>query len=116
LELSNYKTVEGTAEIDLNAEVGSRYSLTPTSTVTVIDPFEEYVSILKTCFDFDALSKFCKRSDVSLLFDGMHGAGGPFARRVLIEQLGLPEVSICLSSSPSYVNSTNASFSCRSFE
>lgn len=27
-----------------------------------------------------------------MLFDGMHGAGGIFAKRVLVDELGLPEV------------------------
>ena len=31
-----------------------------------------------------------------MLFDGMHGAGGIFAKRVLVEELGLPEVCLCL--------------------
>ena len=34
-----------------------------------------------------------KRPGFSLLFDAMHGAGGPFARKVFLEELGLPEVS-----------------------
>jgi phosphoglucomutase len=84
--------VEGCDDIDLNAAVGTAYALTDTSTVTIIDPFEEYVDTLKSCFDFDALKKFAQRPDFSILFDGMHGAGGPFARRVLIQELGLPEV------------------------
>lgn len=66
--------------------------MTSTSTVTIIDPFEDYVAVLKSCFDFPALSEFAKRPGFSLVFDGMHGAGGPFARRVLVEELGLPEV------------------------
>jgi phosphoglucomutase len=33
---------------------------------------------------------------VSIAYDGMHGAGGPFAKRVLVEELGLPEVSLLL--------------------
>ena len=85
-------TIEGSPDIDLNAPVGTTFSLTPTSTVTIIDPFEEYVSVLKTCFDFDSLRKFGSRPGFSILFDGMHGAGGPFARRVLVEELGFPEV------------------------
>jgi phosphoglucomutase len=78
--------------MDLHAPPGTTYPLTPTSTVTIIDPFEEYVTVLKSCFDFDALRKFAQRPEFSLLFDGMHGAGGPFARRVLVEELGLSEV------------------------
>mmetsp|Transcript_35596 Transcript_35596/g.82711 ORF Transcript_35596/g.82711 Transcript_35596/m.82711 type:complete len:185 (-) Transcript_35596:835-1389(-) len=37
------------------------------------------------------LRSFWSRNDVSILFDGMHGAGGPFARRLLIEELGMSE-------------------------
>jgi phosphoglucomutase len=94
LEIESFKTVEGCDDINLNANVGTTYSLTDTSTVTIIDPFEEYVNTLKSCFDFKALKKFVQRPDFRMLFDGMHGAGGPFARRVLIEELGLPESSL----------------------
>lgn len=90
--IKSFKTTEGTEDVDLAAAVGSTFSLTATSTVTIIDPFEEYVSGLKQCFDFDAMRKFAKRPGFSILFDGMHGAGGPFARRVLMEELGFPEV------------------------
>lgn len=76
----------------MNASPGTTFQLTDTSSVTIIDPFEEYVTTLKECFDFDALKEFAKRDGFSVLFDGMHGAGGPFARRVLIDELGLPEV------------------------
>jgi len=92
LTIQSFKTLDSTTDLDLNAPVGTTYLLTPKSTVTIIDPFEEYVAVLKTCFDFDALRDFAKRPEFSLIFDGMHGAGGPFARRVLIEELGLPKV------------------------
>ena len=69
--------------------------MTSTSTVTIIDPFEEYVAGLKSCFDFEAMKAFAQRPGFSILFDGMHGAGGPFARRVLIEELGFSEVRLC---------------------
>jgi phosphoglucomutase len=92
LEIQSFKTIGGSGDVDLNAPAGSTYQLTETSTVTIIDPFQEYIDVLKTCFDFDALRKFAKRPGFSLLFDAMHGAGGPFARRVFLEELGLPEV------------------------
>ena len=68
--------------------------MSPTSTVTIIDPFTEYVEVLKGSFDFDAIREFAKNPEFSILFDGMHGAGGPFARRILVEGLGFPEVII----------------------
>lgn len=91
LKIESFKSIQGDVDIDINAQVGTTFSLTETSTVTIIDPFEDYVKVLKSCFDFDALSKFAKRPEFSLIFDGMHGAGGPFARRVLVEELGMPE-------------------------
>ena len=94
LEISSFRIVEGADDIDLSAPVGTTFHLTPTSTVTIIDPYDCYIDALKSCFDFDKLSEFAKKDDFSLLFDGMHGAGGPFARRILIEELGLPESSL----------------------
>jgi phosphoglucomutase len=92
LEIKSFASIEGAPEIDLNADVGSITLLTDKATVTIIDPFESYLEALKSCFDFEGLEKFGQREDFSILFDGMHGAGGPFARRVLVEELGLPEV------------------------
>jgi phosphoglucomutase len=85
--------LEGLEDIDLYSPVGSTFPLTESSKVTIIDPYEDYVECLKECFDFEALRKFVKRHDFSILFDGMHGAGGPFAKRILMEELGLSEVS-----------------------
>jgi phosphoglucomutase len=96
MQISSFRTIDGSPDVDLDAEPGTTFSLTATSTVTIIDPFEEYVEVLKSCFDFDAIKEFAKRPGFSILFDGMHGAGGPFARRVLVEELGFPEVSMPL--------------------
>mmetsp|Transcript_25761 Transcript_25761/g.56679 ORF Transcript_25761/g.56679 Transcript_25761/m.56679 type:complete len:646 (-) Transcript_25761:1667-3604(-) len=94
LEITTFKTVEGPTDIDVDAEAGTTYSMSSTSTVTIIDPFSEYVEVLKESFDFDAIREFAKNPEFSILFDGMHGAGGPFARRVLVEGLGFPESSL----------------------
>jgi phosphoglucomutase len=92
LIIDSFKTISDTVEIDINAPVGTSYTL-GSSTVTIIDPYTEYVSILKECFDFDDLRNFLSsHPNFSMLFDGMHGAGGPFAKRVLVEELGLSEV------------------------
>jgi Phosphoglucomutase len=92
LTLEKFKTVDSSIVVDLKADIGTKFSITEGCTVTIIDPFDTYVDTLKSCFDFDGLKKFCQRSGVSVLYDGMHGAGGPFAKRVLVEELGLPEV------------------------
>lgn len=84
--------MDGIDDFDLDGDVGSTFALTGSSTVTIIDPFKEYIEGLKSCFDFEAMKEFAKRPEFSIVFDGMHGAGGPFARRVLVEELGFPEV------------------------
>lgn len=94
LELKSFKTVEGSEDFDLNAEAGSTFAVTDSTTVTIIDPFDSYLEALNSCFDFEGLKKLGQREGFSILFDGMHGAGGPFARRVLVEELGLPEVRL----------------------
>jgi len=94
LELKTFKTVKDSEDFDLNAESGTTYSITDDTTVTIIDPFDTYLDSLQSCFDFDGLKKFGQRDGVSILFDGMHGAGGPFAKRVLVDELGLPESSL----------------------
>ena len=92
LKLTSFKTIEGSADVDLNADVGTDFQLTESTTVTIIDPFGNYLQTLKKCFDFDALKEFAKREEFSILFDGMHGAGGPFAKKVFVDELGLPKV------------------------
>jgi phosphoglucomutase len=94
LEINSFKTLEGVDDVDINALPGMVHELTEVSSVVIIDPFTEYVTVLKQCFDFSALREFCQRPDFTMLFDGMHGAGGPFARRILVEELGLPESSL----------------------
>mmetsp|Transcript_45891 Transcript_45891/g.51167 ORF Transcript_45891/g.51167 Transcript_45891/m.51167 type:complete len:525 (-) Transcript_45891:1994-3568(-) len=94
LEISSFKTVHGPPDFDLNAQAGTSFSLSESSTVTIIDPFTEYVEVLKESFNFDELREFAKHPDLTILFDGMHGAGGPFAQRILVEELGFPKSSL----------------------
>lgn len=95
LEIKSFKILKGVEDIDLSAKPGTVFEMSGSSSkVTIVDPFDCYIETLKECFDFDALSKFGKRKGFSLLFDGMHGAGGPFAKKILVDELGLPESSL----------------------
>ena len=94
LSIAAYKDLADAPAVDLAAPIGTRIRLTDASTVTIIDPFADYLAALRGCFDFDRLRELVARPGFSLAFDGMHGAGGPFATRVLVGELGLPPGSL----------------------
>jgi phosphoglucomutase len=94
--LTSYKTLRDPVTIDTSKPgfhaLGSVEG--QAVTVRVIDSTEDYVEMMKGLFDFPKLKAFVNREDFSLLFDGMHGAAGPYARRILVELFGLSESSV----------------------
>ncbi|GAA5846246.1 hypothetical protein JCM9279_005872 [Rhodotorula babjevae] len=62
--------------------------------IEVIDAVKPYVAFLKTIFDFDAIKAYVQKDDVSVLFDGLSGVTGPYARDIFVAELGLDESAI----------------------
>ena len=60
----------------------------------MVDSLADYVELLEEAFDVDALKALLARPDFALTFDGMHGASGPYAKRVLCELLGAPAAAL----------------------
>ena len=54
------------------------------------------MDLLEDIFDFPLIQQFLDehREDFKVLFDGLHGVTGPYARAILIDKLGLPLSSI----------------------
>jgi phosphoglucomutase len=50
----------------------------------------DYVHLMKKCFDFEGIRKFLTNPDFSIRFDGMHGISGPYAHRILGDELQVP--------------------------
>ncbi len=50
--------------------------------------------MMKQLFDFELLKAFVNRPDFNMVFDGMHGASGPYARRIFGEIFGLKDSSL----------------------
>lgn len=64
-------------------------------TIEIIDGVDDYVELMKTIFDFDAIkSFFADNKDFKMLFDGMNGVTGPYGQRLFIEEFGLPQSSV----------------------
>lgn len=64
--------------------------------MSIIDSVADYLTLLESIFDFPLIQKFLDehRSDFRVLFDGLHGVTGPYARAILVDTFGLPESSI----------------------
>ena len=62
----------------------------------IIDSVADYVILLKDIFDFPLIKDFLQNNAASfrVLFDGLHGVTGPYARAIFIEQLELPDAAI----------------------
>lgn len=51
----------------------------------MIDPVEDYLKLLRTIFDFDALKALLHKPDFTFTFDAMHGVSGPYAKRIFVQ-------------------------------
>jgi len=93
--ISSYKIAElptvdlsklGESTFDMNG--GSKF------TVEIIDSVSDYLVALQEVFDFDAIRKLLAREDFNILFDAMSGVTGPYAMRILVEELGASKDSV----------------------
>jgi len=52
--------------------------------------------LLQTIFDFELIKSFLqsRKADFKVLFDGLHGVTGPYAKAILLDTLGLPSSSV----------------------
>jgi phosphoglucomutase len=79
----------------VNLSVIGKTKYGPTE-VLIIDSVADYVELLQGIFDFQLIKDFLQNNAGSfrILFDGLHGVTGPYARAILVDTLGLPEASI----------------------
>ncbi len=56
-----------------------------TFTVKVIENVKGYVELMKSEFNFQVIQSLLSRSDFKMVFDGMYGAAGPYAKAIFHE-------------------------------
>ncbi|WP_119631200.1 alpha-D-glucose phosphate-specific phosphoglucomutase [Methylocaldum marinum] len=56
--------------------------------VQIIDPVSDYAQLMAHLFDFNLVESALKSGAISLCYDAMHAVTGPYAKRILEEQLG----------------------------
>ncbi len=62
--------------------------------VEVISSTEIYVNLLKKIFDFEKIKKFLARKDFHMVFDGLSGVSGAYAKALFLKEFGLNEASL----------------------
>ena len=62
--------------------------------IRVIDSVADYVELMRSLFDFDAMRALITGGEFKLCFDAMHAVTGPYAKEILVNQLGAPQSSV----------------------
>ena len=62
--------------------------------VDVISSVNDYVDMLKDIFDFNAIKEYLKTKNLHVQFDALHGVMGPYAKRIVCDELGAPPESV----------------------
>jgi phosphoglucomutase len=89
-EIEQYHILES-ADIDLgrtgNQQLGDMH-------IEVIDPVTDYAELMEQLFDFQRIRELLTGGSFRLQFDAMNAITGPYAHRILEQQLGAPQGSV----------------------
>ena len=85
LKISEYK-ISNCPDFDLS-QTGI-YKCEDTE-VEIIDPYVDYIDLMKSIFDFSKLKELAT-SSFRFVFDAMNGVTGPYAKKIFEQELGAP--------------------------
>ncbi len=88
--ISEYCIAELDGDVDLSQPGEIRIG---DSIVEVVDPVDDYAALMRELFDFEAIRRLLK-GGFRVRFDAMHGITGPYARRILVDELGASSDSV----------------------
>jgi phosphoglucomutase len=87
--IQRYRIVDG-ANVDLDRR--GKQELAGMG-IEVVDVVDDYAVLMQSLFDFDRIRDWFKKGH-TIRFDAMHAVTGPYAQRILVEQLGAPPSSL----------------------
>lgn len=79
--ISEYRLADLGGDVDISI-IGDISFSDGAFVVQVVDPVEQYIDMLSSIFDFEALRKLVARPDFSFVFDAMHASTGEYAERL----------------------------------
>jgi phosphoglucomutase len=85
-DIGQYR-IAGLPDVDIDRIGATRYGFL---NVGIIDPVADYAETMENLFDFQLIRRGFQDTSLSLCFDAMHAITGPYARRIVEEQLGAP--------------------------
>lgn len=94
LNISEYK-ISNCPDFDLSKTTTFKCEETE---VEIIDPYVDYIDLMKSIFDFSKLKELAT-SSFRFVFDAMNGVTGPYAKKIFEEELGAP-LGTVLNSTP----------------
>jgi len=86
--ITSYKIAKSIRDIPLDAP--ATHLVDGGSEVEVVDEADEYLALMKSVFNFDAIKKLFARADFGFVYDAMHGVGGPYATKIFNGEFGVP--------------------------
>jgi phosphoglucomutase len=88
--IDHYKILEA-ADLDIDTLGVSKLG---EMGVEVIDSVVDYTELMESLFDFDRIHQFLTRGHFQICFDALHAVTGPYAHRILEQQLGAPSGTV----------------------
>ncbi|XP_028061150.1 phosphoglucomutase, cytoplasmic [Camellia sinensis] len=93
--IKEYLIAEDLPDVDISA-IGITSFTGPEGQfdVDVFDSASDYMKLMKSIFDFQAIQKLLSSPSFTFCYDALHGVAGAYAKRIFVEELGAQESSL----------------------
>ncbi|CAL5338954.1 hypothetical protein CsSME_00022613 [Camellia sinensis var. sinensis] len=93
--IKEYLIAEDLPDVDISA-IGITSFTGPEGQfdVDVFDSASDYMKLMKSIFDFQAIQKLLSSPSFTFCYDALHGVAGAYAKRIFMEELGAQESSL----------------------